>query len=143
VVDSRVVREGRSVRRRRQCLSCGGRFTTYETVADQPVLVVKKDGQRVPYDRSKIRDGIAKACVKRPVSAEGIETIVEEIERDLVERFAREVPSFAIGQQVMARLREFDEVAYVRYASVYRSFANLDEFLAVLRDLRAGRDGPP
>ena len=140
VVDSRVIREGRAVRRRRECLACGTRFTTYEYVEVKPVLVIKRDGRRVPYDHTKVVAGLAKACAKRPVTLEQIETIVEEIERELVDRFAQEVPTQAIGEAVMDRLRRFDEVAYVRYASVYRSFGDLDEFLSVLRSLQAKKD---
>ncbi len=140
VVDSRVIREGRAVRRRRECLACGTRFTTYEYIEVKPVLVIKRDGRRVPYDHAKVVAGLAKACAKRPVTLEQIETIVEQIERELVDRFAQEVPTHAIGQAVMDRLRRFDEVAYVRYASVYRSFGDLDEFLSELRSLQTNKD---
>jgi transcriptional repressor NrdR len=140
VVDSRVIREGRAVRRRRECESCQTRFTTYEYVEFRPTLVIKRDGRRLPYDRAKIMAGLTKACVKRPVTLEQIETMVEEIERQLVERHAQEVPTQAIGQAVMKRLQSFDEVAYVRYASVYHSFDSLDEFMAVLDSLKAAKD---
>jgi len=140
VVDSRLIREGSAVRRRRECLACGARFTTYEYVEIKPLLVIKKDGRREPYERTKIFNGIAKACEKRPVTLDEIETLVEGIERKLVGRFAQEVPTPAIGQEVMVRLRQCDEVAYVRYASVYRSFSSLEEFLSVLRSLQAERD---
>ncbi len=141
VVDSRTVRRGLAVRRRRHCAACGGRFTTYETVETRPVLVVKRDGRRVAYDRAKIVAGIAKACEKRPVSLEQIEGIVDEIEREAVLTIAREVPTSTLGRLVLERLRELDEVAYVRFASVYRSFQNVDEFLGELRRLQAERDG--
>ncbi len=140
VVDSRLVREGRAVRRRRECADCGERYTTYESQETRPVLVLKRDGRRVSYDRSKVVVGIAKACEKRPVNLEQIEIIVDNIEQDLVRSGRREVPTEMIGQMAMARLREVDDVAYVRFASVYRSFQSVDEFLAVLRSLQAGKD---
>jgi len=140
VVDSRVIREGRAVRRRRECETCGTRYTTYEYVEVKPTLVIKRDGRRLPYDRAKIMAGITKACVKRPATLEQIETMVEEIEHQLVAQHAQEVPTQAIGRAVMDRLRRFDEVAYVRYASVYHSFNRLDEFLALLHSLQAAKD---
>lgn len=143
VLDSRAIRQGQAVRRRRQCHGCGERFTTYETVEARPVLVVKRDGRRVAYDRAKVVAGLAKACEKRPVSLEQIEGIVDEIERELAQAAGREVPSHEIGRLVLERLRGVDEVAYVRFASVYRSFQNVDEFLAELRRLQAGRGREP
>ncbi len=140
VVDSRVIRGGSAVRRRRECLACAARFTTYEYVEVKPFLVVKKDGRRVPYERFKIVAGIAKACEKRPASLDEIEALVEDIERKLAGQNTQEVPTHAIGQEVMDRLRQFDEVAYVRYASVYRSFSDLEEFLTVLRRLQADKE---
>ena len=137
VVDSRAVRDGRAVRRRRECLSCEERFTTYEAVETQPVLVVKRSGERMAYHREKVILGVTKACEKRPVSLEQIEIIVDRVERDLARSGRREVPSEAIGRYVLEQLREVDEVAYVRFASVYRSFQNIDEFFALLNDLVA------
>ncbi len=137
VVDSRAVRDGRAVRRRRECLSCEERFTTYEAVETQPVLVVKRSGERMAYHREKVILGVTKACEKRPVSLEQIEIIVDRVERDLARSGRREVPSESIGRYVLEQLRDVDEVAYVRFASVYRSFQNIDEFFALLNDLIA------
>jgi transcriptional repressor NrdR len=137
VVDSRAVRDGRAVRRRRECLACGERFTTYEAVETQPVLVVKRSGERMAYHRDKVILGVTKACEKRPVSLEQIEIIVDRVEQRLATAGRREVPSEAIGRYVLDQLRDVDEVAYVRFASVYRSFQNIDEFFALLNDLRS------
>ena len=137
VVDSRAVRDGRAVRRRRECNSCGERFTTYEAVETQPVLVVKRSGERMAYHREKVILGVTKACEKRPVSLEQIEIIVDRVERNLARAERREVPSETIGRFVLEQLRDVDEVAYVRFASVYRSFQNIDEFFTLLNDLRA------
>jgi len=125
------------VRRRRECLSCEERYTTYEAVETQPVLVVKRSGERMAYHREKIILGVTKACEKRPVSLEQIEIIVDQVERDLARSGRREVPSESIGRYVLDQLRDVDEVAYVRFASVYRSFQNIDEFFALLNDLIA------
>jgi transcriptional repressor NrdR len=135
VVDSRSTREGRAIRRRRECLSCGRRFTTYEYVERAPVLVVKKDGRREPFDRDKLLTGMAKACEKRPVPHEALERIADAIENDLVESGAAEVDSKEVGERVMAHLFKLDEVAYVRFASVYRSFKDLSDFMDELRDI--------
>ena len=140
VVDSRAVRDGRAVRRRRECLHCEERYTTYEAVETQPVLVVKRSGERMAYHREKVILGVTKACEKRPVSLEQIEIIVDRVERDLARAGRREVPSETIGLYVMEQLRDVDEVAYVRFASVYRSFQNIDEFFALLNDLRSEDD---
>ena len=137
VVDSRAVRDGRAVRRRRECAACGERFTTYEALETRPVLVIKRDGRRVAYDRTKVVAGIAKACEKRPISLDQIELVADGIEGDLAGRGSQEVPTETIGTLVLDHLRGLDDVAYVRFASVYRSFCDLDEFLAVLRNLRA------
>jgi transcriptional repressor NrdR len=137
VVDSRAVRDGRAVRRRRECLHCEERFTTYEAIETQPVLVVKRSGERMAYHREKVILGVTKACEKRPVSLEQIEIIVDQVERDLARSGRREVPSESIGRYVLEKLRDVDEVAYVRFASVYRSFQNIDEFFALLNDLIA------
>lgn len=140
VVDSRAVRDGRAVRRRRECLDCGERFTTYEAVETRPVIVVKRSGERVSYHRNKVIVGVTKACEKRPVSLEEIEIIVDQVERELGASGRREVPSDTIGQYVLAQLREVDEVAYVRFASVYRDFQSVEEFFALLKDLRGRKD---
>ena len=137
VVDSRAVRDGRAVRRRRECLACGERFTTYESGETQPVLVVKRSGERMAYHREKVILGVTKACEKRPVTLEQIEIIVDRVELNLARSGRREVPSETIGRFVLEQLRNVDEVAYVRFASVYRSFQNIDEFFTLLNDLRA------
>jgi len=139
VIDSRAVREGRAVRRRRECLACGERYTTYEAVETQPILVIKRDGRRAAYDRTKITTGIARACEKRPVSLEQIEIIVDGIEQELARTGRREVPAETLGQLVLERLRAVDDVAYVRFASVYRSFQSAGEFRELLRQLQRER----
>ena len=143
VVDSRAVRDGSAVRRRRECLDCGERFTTYEAVETKPVLVVKKDGRRVEYERGKVIAGIAKACEKRPVPLERIEAIADAVEREIAGSLSREVPSQMIGRLVMEQLRGVDEVAYVRFASVSRSFRDVEEFMAELRGLLDAKDEAP
>lgn len=143
VVDSRSVREGDAVRRRRECLACGERFTTYEAVEMKPVLVVKKDGRRVEYQRGKVVAGIVKACEKRPVPLERIEAIADAVEREIAGSLTREIPAQSIGRLVMEELRRVDEVAYVRFASVYRSFRDVEEFMAELRQLLDAKDGAP
>lgn len=140
VVDSRAVRDGRAVRRRRECLECGERFTTYEAVETRPVIVVKRSGERVSYHRNKVIVGVTKACEKRPVSLEEIEIIVDQVERQLGASGRREVPSDTIGHYVLDQLRSVDEVAYVRFASVYRDFQSMDEFFALLKDLQGRKD---
>ena len=131
VVDSRPAEEGSSIRRRRECLSCEKRFTTYETVESLPMVVIKKDGSRQSFDRSKVLRGMIRACEKRPVSFDELERISEEIEH--------EVSTEAIGEQVMDKLRSVDEVAYVRFASVYRQFKDIDTFMHELNKLLADK----
>ena len=135
VIDSRPAEEGASIRRRRECLSCGKRFTTYEIIERLPLLVVKKDGSRQSFDRTKVINGLVKACEKRPVSAEQIEKIADEIEQELQGMLEREVPSERVGERVMKHLKDLDEVAYVRFASVYRSFKDINTFLEELNKL--------
>jgi transcriptional repressor NrdR len=139
VLDSRQTEEGRAVRRRRECLGCMRRFTTYEKVEEMPLVVVKKDGRREPFEQSKIRRGILTACEKRPVSMEVVDELVHSIERDIRSNLVREVESRVIGEMVMDRLREIDEVAYVRFASVYRQFKDLERFREELERLLADR----
>ncbi|MCP4571859.1 MAG: transcriptional repressor NrdR [bacterium] len=141
VVDSRAVREGRAVRRRRECTACGERYTTYESLETRPVVVIKRSGERVTYDRSKVILGVTKACEKRPVSLEEIETIVDRVEHRLATSGRREVPAETVGNYVMDHLYEVDDVAYVRFASVYHSFRSIDEFFDLLRGLRQERNG--
>jgi transcriptional repressor NrdR len=135
VVDSRAVDDGHVIRRRRECRSCGRRFTTYERREEVPVLVIKKDGTRQPFSREKIIKGIVTACEKRPVSHDDIVALVTKIERDLGGTYEGEFPSRAIGERVMAALKELDEVAYIRFASVYRSFRDVGEFMDELHKL--------
>ncbi|UCH35000.1 MAG: transcriptional repressor NrdR [Armatimonadota bacterium] len=135
VVDSRLAEDGAAIRRRRECESCGRRFNTYERPEEVPLFVIKKDGRREPYDRSKIMVGITKACEKRPVSREDIERLADEIERALRDQMATEVPAPQIGEMVMERLRQLDAVAYVRFASVYKEFRDVDSFLEEIRGL--------
>jgi transcriptional repressor NrdR len=135
VVDSRLADDGAAIRRRRECESCGKRFNTYERSEGVPLFVIKKDGRREPFDRSKIMIGITKACEKRPVSREDIERIAKEIESALRDRLATEIPTREIGELVMQRLRELDEVAYVRFASVYKEFRDVDSFVEEIRSL--------
>lgn len=139
VVDSRTSREGRAVRRRRECLSCGRRFTTYEYVEERPLQVVKRDGSLEPYDRRKLLRSIRLPCAKRAISMAKIEAMVDEIEDELSRRGQDEVESRVIGELVMERLKRLDHVAYVRFASVYRNFQDIDEFVEELRELSARR----
>jgi transcriptional repressor NrdR len=135
VVDSRESQSGDAIRRRRECLDCGRRFTSYERIEEIPYLVIKKDGRREAYDRAKLTAGLHRACEKRPVSAKAIEEIVDGIEQMVQEGPEREIEAHAIGERVMQRLRELDKVAYVRFASVYRQFEDVQEFMSELRDL--------
>ena len=133
VIDSRSAKEGQAIRRRRECLKCMRRFTTYETIETTPLLVIKKDGRREPFHREKILNGLLRACEKRPIPAERLNAIVDKLEGDLIRQGADEVPSSEIGERVMEELRSLDEVAYVRFASVYRHFKDLNQFLEELR----------
>jgi len=135
VIDSRSTKDGTVTRRRRECLSCGHRFTTYEYIELAQLMVVKKDGRRQEFDRGKIVQGIVKACEKRPVPREKIEEITDKIVAELQAEFRNEVSSSEIGERVMKYLREIDEVAYVRFASVYRHFEDITEFMEELRSL--------
>ena len=137
VIDSRPADEGASIRRRRECLACSKRFTTYETVESLPIIVVKKDGSRESFDRQKVLGGMIRACEKRPVPLAELEKISEEIEQDLQNSMEREVSTEIIGEKVMDRLRSVDQVAYVRFASVYRQFKDIDTFMAELNKLLA------
>ncbi|MBQ3755088.1 MAG: transcriptional repressor NrdR [Clostridia bacterium] len=129
VVDSRQNEDGTSIRRRRECISCGKRFTTYETVENTPILVVKKDGSRQPFDPSKVKIGIMKACEKRPISMTSIDKLVNDIQRKILNSLDQEISSSYIGELVMEGLKEIDEVAYVRYASVHRQFKDINTLL--------------
>ena len=135
VIDSRLSGEGFIVRRRRECLECARRFTTYEKVEERPLRVIKKDGAREPFDRAKVLKGLEIACQKRPVAAERLEEITDEIEREIREVNEREVKAKMIGELVMNKLRRLDDVAYIRFASVYRDFKEISDFLEELRPL--------
>jgi len=135
VVDSRESQDGYSIRRRRECLKCGRRFTTYERIDAFMPMVVKKDGRREPWDRAKVLSGLLRACEKRPVSADTIESVAGEVERKIQDHGGREINSALIGEEIVSRLKQLDEVAYVRFASVYRSFRDIDEFMSELESL--------
>jgi len=135
VIDSRISKDGGAIRRRRECLGCSRRFTTYEVVEDVMPMVVKKDGRREPYDRMKIKSGLIKACEKRPISMDVIEGIVDRVERACQDTQGKEVSASFIGERVMAALQDLDGVAYVRFASVYRQFRDVNDFLDELKDL--------
>lgn len=135
VVDSRLSGDSDVIRRRRECLECGRRFTTYERVEDILPMVIKKDGRREPFDRGKILSGIQTACQKRPISVTLLEEMVERVEKKVQEKGEKEIKSSTIGETVMTELSDLDEVAYVRFASVYRSFKDINEFMDELKDL--------
>ena len=135
VIDSRPAEEGTTIRRRRECLSCGKRFTTYEIMERLPLLVIKRDGSRQSFDRMKVIGGMVKACEKRPVRVDEIKRIADEIEQELQSSLEREVSSVQIGEMIMDRLKDLDQVAYVRFASVYRQFKDINTFLEELNKL--------
>ena len=135
VVDSRSSGDDRVIRRRRECMDCGRRFTTYERIEETPLRVIKKGNVRVPFDRGKIFSGLLKACEKRPISNETLEEITDRIESEIHQTFDREVTTAHIGEQVMDALRHLDQVAYVRFASVYREFRDLNEFMDELKTM--------
>ena len=137
VIDSRPADEGSSIRRRRECLSCQKRFTTYETVESLPMVVVKKDGSRQSFDRRKVLGGMIRACEKRPVPLAELEEVAAEIEQELQNSMDREISTEHVGEMVMERLKKIDEVAYVRFASVYRQFKDIDTFMTELNKLLA------
>ena len=139
MVDSRELGEGNQVRRRRECLSCSKRYTTYERIEEVPALVVKRDGQRAPYDRAKVLGGLVRACEKRPVTLRQLEEMADAVEAAINRKDDREIRSDEIGQILMARLRSLDQVAYVRFASVYRRFEDIEQFLVELERLRRER----
>ena len=135
VIDSRPAEDGTSIRRRRSCDACGKRFTTYEKVETIPLIIIKKDNNREQYDRKKIEGGVLRACYKRPVPADEIEATIDSIEKDIFSREEKEIPSSVIGEIVMERLKELDAVAYVRFASVYREFKDVNTFMAELKKI--------
>lgn len=138
VINSRPSADGINIKRRRECMNCGRRYTTYERIEETPLKVIKKDGHRVAFDRSKIRIGMEKACEKRPISTDTIESAVSDIERNLYNRFDREVPTKYIGEQIMQKLKTMDKVAYVRFASVYREFKDIADFMEEVKPLIKG-----
>jgi len=139
VLDSRERKDGSIIRRRRQCLRCEKRYTTYERIEDIPAMVIKKDQRREPFDRHKILGGLLKACSKRPVSVSVLEGIVDEIEQEIHERPGKEISSQEIGERVIKKLFELDEIAYVRFASVYRQFKDINQFMNELKELLSHR----
>jgi transcriptional repressor NrdR len=140
VIDSRASREGSTIRRRRQCLQCNHRFTTYEDIEHEGLMVVKRDGRREEFSREKLLSGLKKACQKRPIGPKVIEDLVEKIMDEITDKYEREVPGMAIGERVMEGLREIDKVAYVRFASVYRRFEEATEFVREVKNLEANHD---
>jgi transcriptional repressor NrdR len=139
VVDSRTAKEGEVIRRRRECLGCKRRFTTYERIEEILPMVVKKDGRREPFDRNKILAGLKKACEKRPISTATIDAVTDRIEKRIQEMGETEIPSRTIGEELMKELHQLDQVAYVRFASVYREFKDIDQFMDELKTLARER----
>ncbi|MCX8044978.1 MAG: transcriptional regulator NrdR [Desulfobacterota bacterium] len=139
VIDSRISRDGETIRRRRECLSCQKRFTTHETIEETMPAIIKKDNRREPYDRRKILEGLKKACQKRDISIDKLEEITDRIERSLLERGVKEIPSSEIGEKVMQELHQLDAVAYVRFASVYRSFKDITDFMEEVKAVIKGK----
>ncbi len=139
VIDSRLSRDGTAIRRRRECVSCKRRFTTYEYIEEIPLMIIKKDKRRELFSREKLRAGLKKACEKREISMNAIESFIEELERDLRESEEKEISSSIIGEKVMKKLHELDKVAYVRFASVYRDFKDVNDFVTELKTLLTHR----
>jgi len=137
VIDSRMTKEGNAVRRRRECIGCNHRFTTYERVEEVPLVLIKKDGRRETFDRNKVLAGMQRACEKRNISMNTLEEFVDELERELQEMREKEIPSSVVGSRIMTILHELDDVAYVRFASVYREFKDINDFMSELKDLLA------
>ena len=135
VIDSRMTKDGNTVRRRRECLACNHRFTTYERIEQLPLVLIKKDGRRETFDRNKVLVGMQKACEKRNISINTLELYVDELQRELQEVGEKEIPSSVVGEWIMTKLHELDDVAYVRFASVYREFKDINDFMSQLKDL--------
>jgi transcriptional repressor NrdR len=135
VIDSRLSKDGNAIRRRRECIACERRFTTYEHIEEIPLMIIKKDRRREPFNRDKVRAGMQRACEKREISMNEIESFIQELERDLRESEKKEISSSVIGEKIMARLHELDKVAYVRFASVYREFKYVNDFVNELKHL--------
>jgi transcriptional repressor NrdR len=143
VIDSRMTKEGNTVRRRRECLACTRRFTTYERVEQLPLVLIKKDGRRETFDRHKVLVGMKKACQKRNISMNTLEAFVDELERELQETGEKELPSSVVGERVMTKLHELDDVSYVRFASVYREFKDINDFMSELKELFESQSKSP
>lgn len=139
VIDSRPADDGQRIRRRRECIKCAKRFTTYEAIEGQPVIIIKRDKSRQVFDRNKLLSGMLRACEKRPVSLDAFEKAIDEIESQLQNSLEREVPSSAIGEMALAKLKDIDEIAYVRFASVYRDFKDIESFMNELNMLRSAQ----
>ncbi len=139
VIDSRVSKDGSVIRRRRECIDCNRRFTTYEHIEEIPIMIIKKDGRRETFNRDKVRSGIQKACQKLDISVNTIEDFIDELERDLRETGEKEIPSKVIGENIMAKLHDLNDIAYVRFASVYREFKDVNDFVAELKSLLSKR----
>ena len=135
VIDSRLSRDGNVIRRRRECIECSRRFTTYEHIEEIPIMIIKKDGRREAFNRDKVTAGMKRACEKRNISINVIEEFIDDLERDLRETGKKEIPSSIIGERIMAKLHEIDDVAYVRFASVYREFKDVNDFVFELKNL--------
>lgn len=142
VIDSRLSKDASVIRRRRECIVCTRRFTTYEHIEEIPIMIIKKDGRREVFSRDKVRTGIQKACEKRNISMNLIEDFLDELERDLREIGEKEIPSHTLGAKIMAKLHDLDDVAYVRFASVYREFKDVNDFLAELKSLLSAETAP-
>ncbi|MFC1515453.1 transcriptional regulator NrdR [Thermodesulfobacteriota bacterium] len=136
VIDSRLSKDANTIRRRRECIACNRRFTTYEHIEEIPIMIIKKDGRREVFSPAKVRSGIQKACQKRDISMDIIEAFIEDLERDLREIGAKELPSSTIGEKIMSKLYELDDIAYVRFASVYREFKDVDDFTTEVESLQ-------
>jgi transcriptional repressor NrdR len=143
VIDSRMTKEGNTVRRRRECLGCTRRFTTYERVEQLPLVLIKKDGRRETFDRNKVLVGMKKACQKRNISINTLEEFVDDLERELQEMGEKELPSSVVGERIMTKLHELDDVAYVRFASVYREFKDINDFMSELKELFESQSKSP
>jgi transcriptional repressor NrdR len=139
VIDSRVSKDGSVIRRRRECIECSRRFTTYEHIEEIPIMIVKKDGRREIFSRAKVRQGMQRACQKLDISMNAIEDFIDELERDLRETGEKEIPSRVVGEKVMAQLHRLNDIAYVRFASVYREFKDVNDFLSELKSLLSER----
>ena len=135
VIDSRPGKDGDAIRRRRECVVCGRRFTTYEHIEEMPVMIIKKDGRREVFNSEKVRSGLKRACEKRNISINVLEQFIDDLEHDLKETGEKEIPSSIIGEKIMAKLHEIDDVAYVRFASVYREFKDVNDFVSELKSL--------